>query len=145
MSQLWRILIVDDAPMWAEAVRTLAKSLPCEIRLATNLTAGARQLARWRPQLILLDLHMRRDDWQPIPELRGKYERSQRTLAFCEQVTTHPELQNVMVVITSIEDQERLREVATTAGAHDFCTKLDLNVEKLSAFLQLVAEKNPQA
>lgn len=137
----WRVLVVDDLPVWGDGVRSMAGVLQCETRVVTNLSAAVRELARWRPHLIILDLHMPRDEWEPEPLLRLKYKPNQKTLAFCEQVTTHPQLQHVIVAMVSVENQLEQQALALEAGAHFFYTKGDFDLEKFEFLLaQLAAQ-----
>jgi len=126
----WRVLVVDDLPVWADNVRAFAEMHRCGFRLATDLSAAVRELARWRPHLIILDLHMPRDPWQPIPELRDKYNPNQKTLAFCEQVTSHPQLSHILVAVVSVEQQLEQQELACKAGAHFFYNKGQFSINK---------------
>jgi CheY-like chemotaxis protein len=131
----WRVLVVDDLPVWADNVRAYAEMHGCEYRLATDLSAAVRELARWRPHLIILDLHMPRDPWEPILELRGKYKPNQKTLAFCEQVTSHPQLSHILVAVVSVEQQLEQQELACKAGAHFFYNKGEFSVHKFEFLL----------
>jgi CheY-like chemotaxis protein len=132
------VLIVDDLPRWADAVQRYSQVLPCDTRHTSSLTAAVQSLDAWRPQLILLDLHMPRDDWQPEPTLYQKYGADQKTLAFCEQITSDPAYQNIMVVITSVEEQYEEQKNALRAGAFRFYTKEDFRLEDLEELLQIL-------
>lgn len=145
MQPPWRVLVVDDLPAWGDGVRSIAGLFDCELRVTTNLSAAVRELARWQPQLIILDLHMPRDEWEPEPLLRLKYKPNQKTLAFCEQVTTHPQLQHVIVAMVSVENQLEQQALALEAGAHCFYTKGDFGVEKFESLLSQLAAKSPAA
>ncbi len=138
-----RILIVDDLPVWADSVSAMASLYDCEVRIATTLNTAVRELARWQPQLIILDLHMPRDTWEPIPALRKKYLPTQKTLAFCEQVTTHPQLQDVIVAIVSVENQVEQQMLALQAGAHFFYTKGNFDAAKFSFLLDQIRQESP--
>jgi CheY-like chemotaxis protein len=140
----WRVLVVDDMAIWANTIRHFSSLFNCEVRHASRLTAAVQELTRWKPQLIILDLHMPRDPWQPIPALQGKYAPDQKTLAFCEQVTTHPKLAHVLVTITSVEQQPEQQANAMSAGAHYFFTKGDFDVDKFTSLLVEVSQRNPQ-
>jgi CheY-like chemotaxis protein len=130
----WRVLIVDDLPTWGDSVGSLATLLGCQVRTAANLSAAVRELARWRPHLIILDWHMPRDEWEPVPALQKKYKPNQKTLAFWEQVTTHPQLSHILIAMVSVENQFEQQKLALDAGAHFFYTKGDFDSEKF-AFL----------
>lgn len=139
----WRVLIVDDLPTWSDSVSTFAALFDCEVRAAANLSAAVRELARWQPHLIILDLHMPRDDWEPIPAIQKKYKPNQKTLAFCEQVTTHPQLSHVLIAMVSVENQLEQQRLALEAGAHFFYTKGDFNTEKFAFLLTQLEAKAP--
>lgn len=143
MNTTIRVLVVDDLPHWAEVIRSFAQLYACDMRQATNLSAAIKQVAHWQPHIILLDLHMPRDAWQPIPSLQKKYGPAQKTLAFCEQITSHPKLQDVRVVITSVEDQSEQKEAGLAAGAHAFYTKSDFTVELFADLLNQAAAPTP--
>ena len=139
----YRILIVDDLPVWADSASAIAGLFNCETRVATTLNTAVRELARWRPQLIILDLHMPCDTWEPVPALRKKYLPTQKTLAFCEQVTTHPQLSHVVVAIVSVENQVEQQMLALQAGAHFFYTKGDFDAAKFSFLLDQLRLEDP--
>lgn len=132
----WRILVVDDLPVWGESVQAMAAMLDCDVHVATNLNAAVRELGNWSPHLILLDLHMPWDAWEPLPSLRRKYKPNQRTLAFCEQVTTEPTLNHIVIVIVSVENQIEHQEKAFHAGAHRFYTKGEFTTQQLEDLLK---------
>jgi CheY-like chemotaxis protein len=134
----WRILIVDDLPVWADTIKTMAHMFGCDIRLATNLESAVRELVQWSPHLILLDLHMPWDAWEPLPTIGRKYKVNQRTLAFCEQVTSEPALSHIVVAVTSVESQAEHQALAFQAGAHRYYTKGDFSVNHLEDLLSQV-------
>ncbi len=134
----WRILVVDDLPIWADSVKLWASSFNCQVRLATNLQSAVRELVRWSPHLILLDLHMPWDAWQPMPSIGHKYRMDQRSLAFCEQVRSEPSLSHIIIVITSVESQIEHQQMAFHAGAHRYFNKGDFSVQHLEDLLDQV-------
>ena len=138
--ELWRVLVVDDLPIWANQMRDYGRLFPCEIRHAARLAAAAQELARWHPHLIILDLHMPRDPWQPVAPLQAKYPADQKTLAFCEQIVTHPKLQDIFVVFTSVEEQPEQQALTRQAGAADFFTKGEFSVALFARVLQRAYE-----
>lgn len=134
----WRILVVDDLPVWAESIKLLADLFSCDVRLATNLQAAVRELAQWSPHLILLDLHMPWDTWEPLPAIGHKYRMDQRSLAFCEQVRSEPSLNHIIVAITSVENQLEHQQMAFHAGAHRYYSKGDFSTPQLEDLLSQV-------
>lgn len=138
----WRVLVVDDLPVWANSMAGFATLLDCQLRVATSLTAAIRELANWHPHLIILDLHMPRDAWEPISKLQHKYRPNQKTLAFCEQVTTHPQLKKVIVAMASVEEQAEQKQQALQAGAHYFFNKGNFTLETFEQLLEHVRQIN---
>lgn len=134
----WRVLVVDDLPRWAEVVLDYSNMLPCDIRHVSSLMTAAQTLKTWKPQLILLDLHMPRDDWKPQDTLRHKYLVDQKTLAFCDQVVNSAESEETMVVIVSVEKQEVEQQKALVAGAFRFYTKESFHLGELEDLLQIL-------
>ena len=138
--ELWRVLVVDDLPVWANQMRDYGRLFPCEVRHAVRLSAAAQELARWRPHLIILDFHMPHDSWQPIAALQGKYPPDQKTLAFCEQVVSHPKLKDIFVIFSSVEEQPEQKALTRQAGAADFFSKGEFSVALFARVLQRVYE-----
>ena len=103
---------------------------------------AAQALKTWKPQLILLDLHMPRDDWKPPDTLRDKYLVDQKTLAFCDQVVNSAESEETMVVITSVEKQEVEQQKALVAGAFRFYTKENFRLDDLEELLQILQARS---
>ncbi len=141
----WRVLVVDDLPRWGEIIRDMSSVLNCKVHVATNLRAAVRELAQWQPHLILLDLHMPWESWDPLPQFSQKYPPSQKTLAFCDQVTSEPSLKHILVVMVSVENQIVHQEQAAKAGAHTFYTKGEFSVDYLQGLLtQLESINTPE-
>ena len=134
----WRILVVDDMPVWADSIKLLANLLNCDVRLATNLQSAVRELGQWLPHLILLDLHMPWDGWEPLPAIGHKYRMDQRSLAFCEQVRSEPSLSHIIIAITSVESQLEHQQMAFHAGAHRYYSKGDFSTQQLEDLLAQV-------
>ncbi len=137
-----RVLVVDDLLYWADSIRKYSLLYDCEIRHAVNFPAAIKEVRRWRPQIILLDLHMPPDDWKPEESLKQVYGPARKSLAFCKQITSHPKLQEVLVIITSVENQTEHLEAGLAAGAFAFYTKPDFSVE---VFGGLMAEAEKRA
>lgn len=139
--ELWRVLVVDDLPLWANQIRDYGRLFPCEVRHAVRLSAAAQEVARWDPHLIILDFHMPRDPWQPIEALKAKYAPDQKTLAFCEQIVTHPKLKDIVVIFCSVEEQAEQQALTRRAGAADFFTKGEFSINLFASVLQRVYDR----
>ena len=59
MSELKKLLIVDDDPDFVSAIEALFQSSGCEVRSAPNGEQGIQLAKTYRPDLILLDVMMR--------------------------------------------------------------------------------------
>ncbi|HEX3052150.1 MAG TPA: hypothetical protein VHP83_15935 [Aggregatilineaceae bacterium] len=136
----WRVLIVDDRPAFAAEVRRIASLFNCNLVAVPDLIGAIRVIRRMPPHLILLDLHLPSDDeWEPSPELQKKYDPTQKSLAFCEIVTTHPTLSSITICVVSVDNQPAQMETVKQAGAHAFCLKSDFNVDFFEKLLQHIA------
>ena len=130
-----RVLVVDDLIHWADSIKKYSLLYNCEVHHAVNFPAAIKDVRQWRPQLILLDLHMPSDSWQPEATLKMAYGPARKSLAFCKQITSHPQLQDVIVVITSVENQAEHMQAGVEAGAFAFYTKPDFTVDIFEALL----------
>ncbi|MBZ0278521.1 MAG: response regulator, partial [Anaerolineae bacterium] len=119
--QTERILIIDDQP---DSTRLLKQILDAQGRYrvytAHSGNEGVSQVARRRPDLILLDLRM--------PEMDG--------FAVLEELRAHPETATIPIVIITGEslnkdEQERLADV-------EVLYKTDISAENHEAFLEEV-------
>lgn len=140
--QPWRILVVDDRFKFGETVKDIAVLFGCTTRVVLNLPAAVHQLVHWNPHLILLDLHLPPDEWDPVPALQKKYNPTQRSLALCEQITSHARFQHITVCIVTVDDQPEQRNLAKQAGAHYFWTKSDFGADALEVTLHRVRATN---
>jgi CheY-like chemotaxis protein len=140
--QSWRILVVDDRFKFGETVRDIASLFNCNTRIALSLQSAVQHLAHWNPHLVLLDLHLPPDEWEPVPALRTKYDPTQRSLALCEQITAHPRFQHVTVCFVTVDNQREQRLLAQQAGAHGFWTKSEFGAEALEHLLCRVEAVN---
>jgi CheY-like chemotaxis protein len=140
--QTWRVLIIDDRAKFADAVRDMAHLYGCETRTALNLSTAVQEVTQWQPHLVILDLHMPVDKWEPKPALGAKYNLTQRSLAFCEQLTTHPRLHHVVVCVVSVDNQVEQVQLAEHAGAHRFWPKDGFGANEFEEMLRLVESAN---
>lgn len=136
MSERPLVLVVDDMSLWADTIAGYCVVSDCDMRHATNLTTAVQLVARWRPQLILLDMHLPRDGWEPAPPFQGKYPPNLRSLAFCDQVVSHPQLQQTRVIVTSVDDQQETKQRALAAGAFAYYTKGEFSLDVFSRLLE---------
>jgi two-component system alkaline phosphatase synthesis response regulator PhoP len=93
MSEMAKILIVDDDPDFVEATRTVLASAPYEVVVAYNGQEGLTRARTDRPDLIILDIIM------PTPD----------GFQVCQKLKADPELTRIPVImLTSLS--QRLHE-----------------------------------
>jgi cyclic di-GMP phosphodiesterase len=103
-----RILIIDDHQANIEALKRILRSAGfLSINSATDPTAGVSLVEAWKPDLILLDLHMPRLDGFGVldsirPQLAGSY---------------------LPVLMLTADSSDETKRRALAGGAKDFLTK----------------------
>ncbi len=124
-AQLPRILLVDDQEMNLATLEAILSSGEYELHTAADGYAALDAAARYRPDLILLDIMM--------PELDG--------YAVCQQIRSTPALASIPVVmVTALNDQaSRLKGIQ--AGADDFISK-PIPIEELRARVRTITRLN---
>ena len=116
MSAPARILVVDDTPLNRKLLVDLLEVRGYAVSAAPSGAQALAQLARERPDLVLLDVVM--------PEMSG-YE-------VCEAIRRDPETRLLPVVMVTALDASEERVRGIEAGADDFLSK-PINVEELLA------------
>jgi len=99
-----RILVVDDEPPIARLLRTTLSAHGYEIAVAADGQAALDQAARWRPDVILLDLG--------LPVIDG--------LEVCRRIR---DWSQVPIIVLSVRDAEQDKVAALDLGADDYLTK----------------------
>ena len=104
MSDITRILVVDDEP---QIIRVLRRSLTThrfEVRVASDGEAALELFHDWHPDLVITDLAM--------PNVGG--------LELCRRLRSVSE---VPIIVLSVKGEERTKVEALDAGADDYVTK----------------------
>ncbi len=102
-----KILLIEDEPNIAEAIRFLLSRDGWDVQLLANGTEASAAIASQRPDLVILDLMLPgKSGMQILTDLRAS-----------------PEFERLPVLMLTAKGQERDREAALAAGVSAFMTK----------------------
>ena len=101
------ILIVDDEPNILLSLQFLMKKAGYAVRTATDGEQALDEMARARPDLVLLDVMM--------PRLDG--------FTVCQRIRATPEWRDVRVIMLTARGRDVEREKGLALGADDYITK----------------------
>jgi DNA-binding response OmpR family regulator len=102
-----RILIAEDTPQAAQLLEAYLEDSAFELRFAVDGEETLRQVADWRPDLILLDVMM--------PRISG--------FEVCKRLRANPATHDIAVLMITALDQHSDIERAVEAGTDDFLSK----------------------
>ena len=107
MSEPASVLIVDDEPNILLSLQFVMKKAGYEVHTASNGEEALDQIARLKPNVVLLDVMM--------PKLDG--------FTVCERIRATPEWQAVRVIMLTARGRDVEREKGIGLGADDYITK----------------------
>ena len=107
MSEMRRVLIVDDEPNIVTALEFLFRRSGYDVRVATNGAEALEQIDSYRPDVVLLDVMM------PV---KSGYE-------VCQKVRERPDLAGVRIVMLSAKGSEAEVSKGLSLGADLYITK----------------------
>jgi DNA-binding response OmpR family regulator len=107
MSEPASVLIVDDEPNILLSLQFLMKKAGYEVHTASNGEEALDQIARLKPNVVLLDVMM--------PKLDG--------FTVCQRIRGTPEWQAVRVIMLTARGRDVEREKGLALGADDYITK----------------------
>ena len=107
MSQIPKILVVDDDPDIVEILRYNLSMAGYDVKSAINGKEGIKKAKIFIPQIILLDVMM--------PEMDG--------IQACSLIKEIPALSDVRIVFLSARSEDYTQISAFDAGADDYITK----------------------
>jgi len=116
------ILLIEDEPNIAEAIRFLLTRDGCEVAVITNGAEALGAMAHISPDLVILDLM--------LPGKSG--------LQILSDMRATPRFAALPVLMLSAKGQERDREAALAAGVSSFMTKPFDNKEMREAVQRLL-------
>ena len=102
-----RVLIAADSPPGADLLEAYLGDSDYDLRTASDGEQTLREVAAWRPDLILLDIMM--------PKISG--------FEVCKRLRANPETRDLAVLMITALDQPSDIERAVEAGTDDFLSK----------------------
>jgi len=102
-----RIMVVEDHAQTRELLQYNLAAAGFDVRTASGGEQGLETMARWRPDLVLLDIMM--------PDLDG--------LEVCRRLKQIPPLRSVPVIMLTARGDEVDRVVGLELGAEDYVVK----------------------
>lgn len=125
MSDLRRILVVDDESQITRVLRRSLTTHRYEVRAAADGEAGLDLFNDWHPDLVITDLSM--------PNMGG--------LELCRRLRA---ISEVPIIVLSVRGEERSKVEALDSGADDFVTK-PFGMDELLARVRAALRRAPQA
>lgn len=101
------ILIVDDEPNIVLSLQFLMKKAGYAVRTASNGEEALAEIARARPDLVLLDVMM--------PKIDG--------FTVCRMIRATPDWESVRIIMLTARGRDVEREKGLALGANDYITK----------------------
>jgi len=124
-----RILIAEDTPQAAELLEAYLAGTDYEIAFATDGEQTLKQVAAWKPDLILLDVMM--------PRISG--------FEVCKRLRANPTTHGIAILMITALDQHSDVERAVEAGTDDFLSKPITKAELLRRVPALLAAKRQKS
>ncbi|HEX4927879.1 MAG TPA: response regulator [Burkholderiales bacterium] len=118
-----KVLIVDDEANIVAALEYLLQRSGYEVRSAANGEDGLREMERFAPDLVLLDVMM--------PQLSG--------FDVCQRIRERPQWQGVKIVILSAMGRDADVSKGLSLGADAYVTKPFSNAELVARIDALLA------
>jgi CheY-like chemotaxis protein len=113
------ILVVDDQPISIKIIRSVLEGDGYQVQVAVNATEALEVLKSYRPDLILMDIHM--------PGLDG--------LALTKLLKSNPEARHIKIVAISAYASSVDEERITAAGCNGYIPK-PINTRTLAASIR---------
>ena len=121
------ILIVDDEPNILLSLQFLMKKAGYDVRTAQDGEQALAEIARAKPDLVLLDVMM--------PKLDG--------FTVCQRVRATPEWQDIRIIMLTARGRDVEREKGLALGADDYITKPFSTKDAIDRVAALVGKSDP--
>lgn len=123
MSELRKILIVDDEPQITRVLRRSLAAHRYEVRAAPDGETALDTLGDFAPDLVITDLSM--------PEMNG--------VELCRRIR---QISQIPIIVLSVKGDEQTKVRALDAGADDYVTK-PFGIEELLARVRAALRRAP--
>lgn len=128
-----KILIIEDEPAFLEMYQTLFETSGFSVFLALNVDQALEQIASKKPDLILLDIVLGRDE--PV-----KKESLEAGLRLLKEIKQDPKTSRIKVVVLTALGGQYQKE-ALRLGAEDYIIKTDLLPRQLVKRIEDILSK----
>lgn len=125
MSELQRILVVDDESQIARVLRRGLSARGYEVQIASDGEEALSTFSHWPADLVITDLSM--------PQMGG--------LELCRRLR---KLSQVPIIVLSVKGEEKTKVEALDAGADDYVTK-PFGMDELLARVRATLRRAPAA
>ena len=119
-----RVLVVDDEPEIARAVRAVLSAQGYQVRTVDEGTDALTHVSEWRPGLVITDLMMHQMDGMEL----------------CRRIRA---TSDVPIIVLSAASDERSKVDALDSGADDYIMK-PFGIEELLARVRAAIRRGPQ-
>jgi DNA-binding response OmpR family regulator len=101
------VLVVDDEPNIVLSLEFLMKQAGFDVRVAPDGAAAMKAIEERRPDLVLLDVMMPRQDGFDV----------------CQSIRANPAWKDIRIIMLTAKGREVEREKGMALGADDYITK----------------------
>ena len=122
-----KVLLVDDEPNILLSLQFLMKKAGYDVRTASDGEAALAEIARARPDIVLLDVMM--------PKLDG--------FSVCQRIRANPELSSLRVIMLTARGRDVEREKGLALGADDYITKPFSTKDAIERVAEVLARAKP--
>jgi two-component system KDP operon response regulator KdpE len=123
MSEIQKILVVDDEPQILRVLRMSLKAHRFDVRTASDGESAIDLFKDWSPDLIITDLSM--------PLMNG--------LELCREIR---KISETPIIVLSVKGEEKTKVEALNAGADDYITK-PFGIDELLARVRATLRRVP--
>ncbi|MBA4185641.1 MAG: response regulator transcription factor, partial [Acidobacteria bacterium] len=123
MSEIQKILVVDDEPQILRVLRMSLKAHRFDVRTASDGESAIDLFKDWSPDLIITDLSM--------PLMNG--------LELCREIR---KISETPIIVLSVKGEEKTKVEALDAGADDYITK-PFGIDELLARVRATLRRVP--